>query len=176
MASDGWEGILFPGERVIWQGQPDPRPDFSGMRLAEAVFGVAAAGFAVFWMSAALGGGEGGFMGLVFPLLGLPFLVIGLQKAGFERLWEAFVRTRTWYTLTDRRAFIATALFGRRRLDAYPIGPKTPLSHENGRDVFFATDFVTGKRGERRRKIGFTHLRDSAAVYDRMRRIKEDAT
>lgn len=175
MAAEGWEGILFPGERVIWQGQPDPRPDLSDIKLSEMLFGLLFAGFALFWMSAALGAAEG-LAGLVMPLLALPFLVIGLQKAGVELLWDVYRRRRTWYTLTDRRAFIATAILGRRRLDPYPIGPKTPLALEQDRDIFFATDFVKTKRGSRRRRIGFTHLRDAGRIYEMMRRVQRAET
>lgn len=176
MTQDGWDGILFPGEEVIWQGQPDPRPDWSDMKIKDAIFGLVFTGFALFWMAMALGAAGGSFFGLLFPLLGLPFLAVGLKKAGLERLWDAFQRRRTWYTLTDRRAFIATELFGRRTLDPYPIGPKTPLTHENDRDIYFATDFVKTKSGSRRNRIGFTHLPDSRHVYDLMRQVQREAT
>jgi hypothetical protein len=175
MAGDGWKGILFPGERVIWQGQPDPRPDWSEVRLRDAIFGLAVAAFAVFWMTMAAGTADG-LMSLVFPLFALPFLAIGLRKAGAMEFWQAWKRRRTWYTLTDRRAFIATDLFGRRGLDAYPIGPRTPLRHENDRDIFFATDFVKTRRGSRRRRIGFTHLPDSAHVHALMQQVQREAT
>jgi len=174
MTQNTWKGILFPGERVIWQGQPDPRPDWSDVPLPEAAMGLLVAGFAAFWMAMAAEGG--GIAGLVLPLLGLPFLVIGLRKAGGEELWRAYKRRRTWYTLTDRRAFIATDILGRRALEPYPIGPRTPLRHENDRDIFFATDFVKTRRGGRRRRIGFTHLPDSAHVYELMRQVQREAT
>ena len=173
MSGDGWAGILNPGERVIWQGQPDPAPDFTGWRMSDGLFGGAFAGFALFWMVMALGQVPGGtFIGLVFPLFGLPFLVLGLQRAGGERLWQAYMRRRTWYTLTTERAFIATNVLGRRQLAAYPITPATKLDRD-GRDIWFATDIVRSRRGTDRRRVGFTHLSDPARVEGLMRQLQQ---
>ncbi|PWR01722.1 hypothetical protein DKT77_16550 [Meridianimarinicoccus roseus] len=172
----GWDGILNPGERVLWQGQPDPTPDWTGWRLSDGLFGGAFAGFALFWMAMALGQLPGGsFLGLVFPLFGLPFLVLGLQRAGAERLWDAYVRRRTWYTLTDERAFIATAVLGRRAFDAYPITPQTRIRRD-GRNLWFATDLVKTADGQTQRPVGFTHLADIRAVHDLMQQVQREAT
>jgi len=170
----GWQGILDPGETVIWQDQPDPRPDMRDFEPKKAVFGLAVAAFAVFWTAMAFG--AGGVMGLVLPLFGLPFIAIGLRRAGAGIFWDAYRRRRTWYTLTNQRAFIATDIFGHRRLDAYPINVTTPIVHESGRDIWFATDFIRTKSGSRRKRIGFTHLKDSSHVHDLMRRVQREAT
>jgi hypothetical protein len=171
----GWDDILNPGETVLWQGQPDPAPDFTGWKPADGLFGGAFAGFALFWMGMALGQVGGSFFGLVFPLFGLPFLVIGLQRAGGERLWAAFRRRHIWYTLTNQRAFIASDLFGRRSFEAYPITRQTVLDHD-GHNLWFATDFVHSKTGGEKRKIGFVHLTDSAEVFALMQHVQHEAT
>ncbi|WP_193140625.1 MULTISPECIES: aspartate carbamoyltransferase catalytic subunit [unclassified Meridianimarinicoccus] len=178
MTGNGWDDILEPGEELLWQGQPDPRPDWRAQTLRETLFGLAVTVFSLFWMAKALGiGADASFMGLVFPLMGLPFLVMGLSRAGGKIALGVWRRRHTWYSLTNRRAFIATNLLGRRTLDAYPIGPVTPLDHEEGPPdhIWFATDFVKTAQGSKRRRIGFTHLPDSRAVYDRMRRLQREA-
>ncbi|MBL9060596.1 MAG: aspartate carbamoyltransferase catalytic subunit, partial [Mangrovicoccus sp.] len=114
-------------------------------------------------------------MGLAFPLLGLPFLALGLHRAGGRILWEAWRRRRTWYTLTSQRAFIATELFGRRDLQAYPMTPKTVLDRD-GRNIWFAIDFVRTPRGSRRRKIGFSHLLDADRVFSLMAQVQRATT
>lgn len=176
--AQGWQGILEDGETVRWQGQPDPATDWSELRPQKVLFGLVFAGFAIFWIAMALGQVPGSsFMGIVFPLFGLPFLVIGLREAGLGVLWAAYRRRHTWYSLTNRRAFIATDLFGRRDLEAYPIGPATVLDLQDGKQtghIWFATDFVKTQRGSKRRRIGFTHLNDSRAVYDLMRQMQRD--
>ena len=169
--ADGWDGILYPGETVLWQGQPDPRPDWSRWRLHDTIFGLAFAGFALFWMATAAGATGGPFMGIAFPLLGLPFLVLGLYRAGGRYLWDAWRRRHTWYTLTDQRAFIATDLFGRRDLQAYPMTRTTVLDRD-GPHIWFATDFVRTGRGSRRRKIGFSHLLDADRVFSLMAQVQ----
>ena len=120
MPDDGWDGILDTGETVLWQGQPDPAPDWSEFRVKDALFGLVYSGVALFWIAAALGQVPGSsFMGIVLPLFGLPFLLVGLRKAGADIFWHAYMRRHTWYSLTNRRAFVATDLFGRKQLDAY---------------------------------------------------------
>lgn len=171
---DSWDGILFPGETVLWQGQPDPRPDWRGWRLRDGLFGAAFALVALFWMAVASGATGGPFMGLAFPLLGLPFVVLGLDRAGGRILWQAHLRRHTWYTVTSQRAFIATSLFGRRELEAYAMTPKTVLDRE-GRNIWFATDFVRTRRGGRRRRIGFTHLSDADKVFRLMAQVQRAA-
>lgn len=174
--ADGWQGILNPGENVLWQGQPDTAPDWTGWKLSDGLFGGAFAAFAVFWMAMALGQLPGSsFFGLVFPLFGLPFLALGLQRAGGERLWHAYTRRCTWYTLTDERAFIATAILRKRTFDAYPITHQTRID-QDGRNLWFATDIVKTPNGTAQRRVGFTHLTDPSHIYDLMRQVQREAT
>ena len=129
-AATGWEGILEPGEEILWQGRPDAEIRWSDLRPQKLVFGLFYAGFAVFWMVAAGGMVWGGPMGggpfALFPLFGIPFLLIGLNIMGGHVIWDAYKRGRTWYTLTDRRAFAATAVLGIKRLRAVRIEEATP--------------------------------------------------
>lgn len=122
--SDGWEGILAPGERVIWQGRPardlrlivrDPMEFGLGMALTLGPL----APMAILWR-----GGGSGWAWLVPPLL------LGLWCLLGPGLRDCYRRRRTWYSLTDRRAFIATALCGRRKLTARALG--WPPRHDGG--------------------------------------------
>lgn len=175
--SSGWEGILEPGERVLWQGQPVPDLDWSEVDRRDIIFGLVFAGFAVFWMvvAAASTWGEGAAM--VLPLFGLFFLAIGLKRAGGSVLLDARRRRGTWYTLTDRRAFVASDLGGRRTLEAYPIDATTRIDHDPTRGhIWFATDFVKKGRKSRKRRIGFTHLSETRTVHDLMQQVREGRT
>jgi hypothetical protein len=58
----------------------------------------------------------------------LPPTALGLVLLFGPSLWDAYRRNRTWYSLSDRRAFVATALLGRRRLRHRPLGP--PPRHD----------------------------------------------
>ncbi len=187
-APPGWEGILEPGERILWQGAPDPRPRLTPGNLITALFGLVFAGFAVFWMLAALGAGAG--WGALF---GLPHLAIGAGLAWWAVWGRVFRLRRSFYTLTDRRAFIATRwpLLG-RRLEIWPIEPGAPITYvppEDGRpgSVFFATRTVVRshhdpdergpwlRRSIERRPVGFEDIPDAEKVLGLIRRIQEGA-
>src|SRR6056297_2760163 len=117
MRGDGWDGILHPDERVVWPGQPSAMPHFRirdpmefGLGLSLAFGPVAPT--TILWIG---GGPEWLFF--------LPSFALGAWFIAGWCLWEAWCRRRTWYSLTDRRAFVATAVMGRRRLRAIPLGP-----------------------------------------------------
>ncbi len=142
-ASTGWEGLLAPGETILWQGRPVAGIDWRSLWDGRTPFGLIFAGFALFWITMArrMTGDDGGVLSL-FPLFGLPFLLVGLYLAFGRLLWEAHARARTHYTLTDRAGFVATELFGRRNLERYPLGPDMRLTLEDGTPgtVWFAVE------------------------------------
>ena len=181
----GWEDILDPGERILWQGRPEPGLLPVRLPPGQMVMGAIFTGFSLFWMSAAgwiVGGGDsGGGIGgpfRFFPLFGLPFLLIGLYSLFGFIFWRAHVRRHTWYTLTDRRAFIATDLPLRgRRLASYPITGGSVLSLDQGPPdtVIFAQEMRRTRRGLREERIGFERIPDGANVYRLMRDIQRKA-
>lgn len=129
----GWEGILAPGERILWQGRPAPGTDWASLLDTRRLFGLVFAGFAVFWMAKAFDiGSNHGAIGYLIPLFGLPFLAAGLKMAGGDLLLAARQRRRTWYTLTDRNAFIATEGLGGRKLSTHPLVPSLVVRLEDG--------------------------------------------
>lgn len=97
---------LAPGERLLWQGRPlklhGPRGGFQKM------FAVVFLGFACFWEVGALQALSAGPLGLVFPLFGIPFILVGLKML-FPGLGAARRLRGTVYGITDRRA-IAVSL------------------------------------------------------------------
>ena len=84
------DSYLDPGEKLLWSGQPK-----QGMRLQAGdafmiPFSLLWGGFAIFWEIAALGIGfsphgraattakEPNFIAYIFPLWGIPFVLMGL--------------------------------------------------------------------------------------------------
>ncbi|MFZ5965275.1 aspartate carbamoyltransferase catalytic subunit [Thalassococcus sp. BH17M4-6] len=170
---DGWNGILDPGERIVWQGRPDGGWHVTAGGIAATLFGAAFAGFALFWMVLAAAGGG------YFWMFGLLHFAAGLSLACGGLIGPVWRRRHTWYTLTDRRAFVATDVpFMGRKLDSYPIGPDTPLTLRDG--PLGTIDFATRTRSSRKRSsiqtIGFERLPDAPAVYRLMRGIQADRT
>ncbi len=165
----GWEGILDEDEEVLWQGRPDNRIVFRMVYLLSGALGLFFAGFAVVWMvMVAQTGGFAWMFGLIHFSVGL---AIGIGPP----LWSAWTRRHTWYTLTDRRAFIATDLPLRgRRLKSYPIDDDTVLDYRDGDPptVYFAHEMRRTKNGSRRVDIGFERIADGQEVYRLMRQVQ----
>ncbi|KIC46477.1 aspartate carbamoyltransferase catalytic subunit [Ruegeria sp. ANG-S4] len=168
-SNDAWDQILDPGEQVIWQGRPDagfaPHP----FRIFEGIFGLFFASFALFWMTQAAKGGGG------FWMFGLLHFSVGVGIILHALFWDSFKRNRTWYTLSDRRAFIATdlPLLG-KRLASYVINEDADLRLIDGSpaSVFFASETMQTKGSVKTRPIGFERIADGKAVYRKIRNIQ----
>ena len=104
---------LESGETLFWAGSADPRRA-ALTAIPASIFGLPFAGFALFWISqsyratsvmskSAHNSFVSGFN--VFPLFGLPFLLVGLAMV-LAPLW-AFLRGKsTVYAVTNRRVTI----------------------------------------------------------------------
>ena len=138
--------------------------------VAGFAFGLFFAGFALFWMIMA--SQAGGF----FWMFGLLHFFVGLGVAFGAVFWSAWKRRHTWYTLTDKRAFIASDVpFKGRSLKSYPITPTTVLDYDGGdpASIMFDHEMRRGKNGQYRVDVGFERIADGSAVYRMMRGIQE---
>lgn len=174
MSHDPWAGILDDGETILWQGRPDGAVSLSVANVMTSLFGLAFAGFALFWMIMA--SQAGGF----FWMFGLLHFSVGLGLAAGPIFWDAYRRRHTWYTLTSQRAFIATDLpLKGKSLDSYPITDDTPLSLVDGppTTIYFAAGLRRGSNGKKRHtKIGFERIAEGREVFRMMRQIQSDDT
>lgn len=102
---------LDRGERILWSGRPDPvRLGWTrgGLRT---LFTIPWTLFAIVWTLMARGmtaSADAGMMGILFPLWGLMFVVIGLVMFGLSlrRVLSAF---STIYAVSDKRVIILGA-------------------------------------------------------------------
>ena len=166
---DAWASILDPGEQILWQGRPDGRIVLRPGNIVTFIFGLFFAGFALFWMIMA--SRAGGF----FWAFGLIHFSVGVGLSFGAIFWGAFVRRRTWYTLTDQRAFIATDLPVRGRgLKSYPITADMMLDYAPGdpASVWFAAETRRTKNGTSTKRIGFERIADGDEVYQHIRQIQ----
>jgi len=169
----GWDGLLDDNEVILWQGRPDARLSFVNIDIMSTLMGLFFMGFSLFWMAmaAAIAGGFGhtdfgGVLPFLFPLFGLPFFFIGFYSAIGHILWDAYLRARTHYTLTSKRAFIATDHPSKGKLLVdHSIDQNTRLTLKIGPpdSVFFEGD-----------KTGFKRIEDGRAVHKLMRQIQKD--
>jgi hypothetical protein len=175
----GWENILAPGETILWQGQPDAGVDWSALARPTTVFGLAFMAFAIFLLTRPETGGN--------PLayfVFMAFMLLGAHLAVGRLFWDAYRHGKTHYTLSNRTAFVATDVMGRRDLRSIPLSRGMPLTLQDGvpGSVVFGADerVIPGRwQGSRsdgmyvpaktvRRPLGFLRIADARAVFGLM--------
>ena len=172
MSEPGWDGILDADERILWQGRPDGTVSLRPGNLALLAFGLFFAGFALIWMILASQGGGG------FWMFGLIHFSVGIGIIWAALFWAAYRRRRSWYTLTDRRAFIASNLpLVGKRLKSWPITAASTLELDDSTpgSVNFAMERRRGKNGHYMATIGFERIPEAKQVYRLMRDIQTGA-
>ncbi|CUH75063.1 hypothetical protein [Tropicibacter naphthalenivorans] len=177
----GWDDLLDPGERILWQGRPERGFSLRPFRPIQMLFGAGMMGFALLWMAMAswitAGIDQNGPFAL-FPYFGLIFLFAGAWNAGLSLIWAHVLRQRSVYSLSTQRAFIATSvpLMG-RRLKSWPIDQGSVLELDDSQPghVWFAKSYVDTKHGSQTRRVGFERLAEPRKVYGLMRQIKRGA-
>ena len=168
----GWEGILDKDEVIRWQGRPDGAVVWQVSNFATLLFGAAFSGFALFWMIMAAQAGGG------FWMFGLIHFFVGIGIGIGPVFWSTLKRRKSWYTLTNKRALIATDMPTKGRvLKSYPITKDTMIELVSGdpASLHFATVQRRSKNGTYKAKIGFERIADAQQVYTLMRDIQKEA-
>ncbi|HBZ44860.1 MAG TPA: aspartate carbamoyltransferase catalytic subunit [Maritimibacter sp.] len=163
----GWEGLLDEGEDILWQGRPDQSFHMGVGKIFTVVFGLFFAGFALFWMIMA-SQAPGGFW-----MFGLIHFSVGVAMVFWSIYGSTYSRRNTWYTLTDRRAFIATDFLTKgKSLESYPLKDALVDFKAGPPDtIHFATEERRGSKGRRYTvPVGFERIQDGHEV---MRLIRE---
>jgi hypothetical protein len=174
------EGLLEPGEKLLWEGRPRqglmlrPRDTFM------IPFSILWCGFAIFWESSVLSQSAPGF----FALWGIPFVAAGLYFVFGRFLYDAFVRSGTFYALTDRRVLISAGGF-RREVRSLILEGLTDLRlSENGDGrgtIKFGADPESQNRGFGSLASGsgapaFEGIEDVRGVYRQIMAAQKKAT
>ena len=182
----GWEGILEDGETILWQGRPAPGLSLSEIFRGGTLMSLFVAGFGVFWtimaatMMAESRSAPGAFR-IFFPLFGVIFVIAALSGGIGPAIRRALRRSGTYYTLSDRAAYIAVASGGKRSLDRYPLDQMNAPSLEEGTlgGVFFSPEesiVRTGRSGGHRTvrsRVGFERIDDPRHVFGLLRDARD---
>jgi hypothetical protein len=170
---------LAAGERIVWGVQPLARR-FLLQTLPVVVFGVPWTAFSVFWTVMAAGGvasaGAAGWWAWIFPLWGVPFVLVGLAMLSAPYgAWRG--ARRTLYLVTDRRALAFTAK-GRAAIEVRAFAPdalgalRRVQRPDGSGDLFFARDEWRDSDGDRRTAdVGFTAVPDVRAAEEAVRHL-----
>lgn len=123
----GVDRHLDAGERLLWEGGPDPSVVFARQDAFLVPFSLLWGAFAALWEASAVAAGTPA--GAAF---GAPLAAFGLYVVAGRFVYKWHDRRRTRYAITDRRA-IAVRRGGRQVLAAPVSGPMAVLRRRDGR-------------------------------------------
>lgn len=106
---------LDSGEKLMWAGTPKQGTIFRGSDVFMIPFSLLWGGFAIFWeiMALQIPSEKAGAVSIVFPLFGIPFVLIGFYLIFGRFIFDSKKRAKTFYGLTDQRAIIISGLFSK---------------------------------------------------------------
>jgi hypothetical protein len=173
------ESEMQPGERIDWLDQPIPGR-LARSTLPILLFGIPWTAFALFWTAGAAWGASkadgGPWMLHVFPLFGLPFILIGLGMLS-SPYWVHRRARRTAYVLTDRRAVVFSAGWRGsttvRSFDPTRLGDLQRKQNADGSgDLIFTQDLWRDSDGDRHTtNVGFLAVRNVKQAEEMVRAL-----
>lgn len=163
-------GELRAGEKLLWAAQPLPRL-YRRQAIGLVLFGLPWTGFAVFWVWGASQGAQhapGPFM--LFPLFGLPFVLIGLGMLT-SPFWLQRKAQRSLYAITNQRAIVFDAkLFGGQRVQSFSPDRLTAMTREERAD---GSGDLIFEQFQQRAGSGTTTVRRGFVGVERVREVEE---
>jgi hypothetical protein len=127
-------GELQPGERLLWSGKPDSRRWLYPQDAILIPFSVMWGGFWIFWEATALSSSTARDS-VIFPLWGIPFVLIGLYLMVGRFFTRRWTRRRTLYAVTDRRVTAIRPAWRRgRHTNSVWLASHPPVQKHIGRD------------------------------------------
>lgn len=167
---------LESGESIEWMEMPIPR-FFTRISTGYFLFSIPWTAFSIFWMYAASGFklpdfSKGGFS--LFPLFGIPFVLIGLAMLSSPLLsyLKAF---RTVYVITNRRAITFDG--GRSiTIRSYPPEKLLDLTRSEKRDgsgdiVFARRPWQNSKISRQMEDFGFLRISNPKQVEQMLKAL-----
>jgi hypothetical protein len=148
------ESELRSGERIQYRTHPVPSR-MARKSIPLVIFGVFWTAFALFWTGGAFvavsHARTGTFLEYLFPLFGLPFVLIGIGLLS-SPVWMRRAAARTAYLVTDRRAIIMRGgWFGKMHVRSFEPEALRDLERnqyaDGSGDLIFARDWHRGKHG-----------------------------
>ena len=184
--SDAFGDCLDPGEKVLWAGQPRQGLFLRASDAITIPFSLLWGGFAIFWETMALktlhhGKNTPLFVQIIFPLWGVPFVLVGLYMIFGRFVVDARRRRRTWYGITDRRALIIRT--GPRRkvtsFDLRNISEVNFQEHGDGTGTLTFGPVLVVSRNRSLNAAGpqsnaFDHTPDAAEAYRTVRQVQQE--
>ena len=188
-ASIKLQSELVSGENLVWAGKPNPGKIFHSDDLFMIPFSLLWGGFAIFWESGVLGlwGHSSKHPAPFFFILwGIPFVVIGQYLIWGRFIYDAWLKRRTYYGVTNRRLLVVQESTKRKTCSMY-IDAIPTVERDGGSvgTLRFGTKFPVGAgRNQRTRNwsrfnVGgvpvFADIDDADYVYRLILDLSEKA-
>ena len=124
-------------EKLIWRGRPKQGIVLRKSDIFMIPFSIMWGGFALFWETTALIEffKEDSNMPIIFPLFGIPFVLMGIYFM-VGRFWaDAKRREKTYYGLTDKRILIISGILNQsvKSMDVLRLPELTLSEKADGR-------------------------------------------
>jgi hypothetical protein len=167
------EPLPIPSDETVrWTGEPPTGFLWRSSDLVLLPFSLVWTGFALFWESMVITAGAP----LVMALFGVPFVLLGVYLVAGRFVWDANLRARTRYAVTDRAAYIVVSGF-RGVVRRYAGSGLDDVGVERNADgsgtLRFGPDPRTTKQGPRSTSFvpqnAFERIRDLDHAYDAVR-------
>lgn len=169
---------LRDGESVTWVDQPIPLR--LGLKTWPLVlFAIPWTAFSLFWEWGALQAApqaRDNIAFIVFPLFGLPFVLLGLAMLTAP-LWAALKAKRMFYVLTTHRALLLhKTILGKLVIRPFEVDQLNSIErsqHTDGSgDLIFKRDMHRDSEGDvRHTAIGFVAVPDVKQVHERINQL-----
>lgn len=159
---------------MLWEGRPDGGIRFRPMDLFLIPFSFIWAGGALSALGAGIRApGLGTGIGLLFGVIAI-YITVG------RFFHDAYLRSRTRYALTDRRALVASGMFS-KNLQSIPIEKSTPVSLSLGkRSTISFTNKGNGFFNQMQQNpffgtsdSAFDYIADGPAVFAMIQELQE---
>ncbi|GAB4326827.1 MAG: hypothetical protein OHK0038_00280 [Flammeovirgaceae bacterium] len=173
---------LKSDEKLLWCAQPTSKRYFR-KGLPFFFFGIFFAGFAIFWtvMAASITGAssnETNIISYIFPLFGIPFIVVGVGMLTAP-LWMAYkVAKETAYLITDQRAILIEGGLFSGEVRYYPPQKLKDFfvrrEPNNVGDIILETKISTSKKGgQTTTEYGFLGIENLTEVSTLLQKLSE---
>lgn len=179
MTAERWEDYFQPGERLLWEGRPQPFAQGPVWRGILTLVGMALLGFAAFvaGLTSVLRSDDG-IAALAGTLAGMA-MTLAAAAGGLWLIatqWLARLDRSGWtaYALSSRAAYIRYANLA-PKLEIYEIRPETPIDYSTGRrggTIEFHRHREESLDGAVTVRAGFRNIPDAAAVLAMIRDIQ----
>jgi len=110
------ENELRAGEKIYWKGNPRQGLKLRASDIFLIPFSLLWGGFAIFWefTATSIPAKNAAPAATIFPLFGIPFVLVGLYIIIGRFFADAQIRKNTEYAVTNERAIIVSGLFSRK--------------------------------------------------------------